>query len=68
MRINVIYDRENKEKTIKLASNSSVKNLLNKMKVNPVTVIASKDGNVITEDEKLKDKDKIRLISVISGG
>jgi|TARA_Y100000310_G_C20560678_1_gene752892 sulfur carrier protein ThiS len=68
MQINISYDRENKEKTIELDSNSSVKDLLAKMKINPVTVIVSKDDTVVTEDEKLNDKDNIRLISVISGG
>ena len=68
MQINVFYDRENKEKTIDLDENSSVKDLLTKMNINPVTVIVSKDNNILTEDEKLNDKDKIKLISVISGG
>ena len=68
MQINVFFDRENKEKTIELDINSSVKDLLTKMNVNPVTVIVSRDDNIITEDEKVNDSDKIRLISVISGG
>ena len=68
MQINVFFDRENKEKTIELDINSSVKDLLAKMDVNPVTVIVSRDDNIITEDEKVNDSDKIKLISVISGG
>ena len=68
MKINVFYDRESKEKTIELDSNLSVKYLLAKMEINPVTVIVSKNDAIITEDEKLNDKDSIRLISVISGG
>ena len=68
MQINVFFDRENKEKTIELDINSSVKDLLTKMNVNPVTVIVSRDDNIITEDEKVNDSDKIKLISVISGG
>ncbi len=68
MKINVFYDLENKEKTIELDSNLSVKYLLAKMEINPVTVIVSKNDAIITEDEKLNDKDSIRLISVISGG
>ena len=68
MQINVFFDRENKEKTIKLDVNSSVKDLLSKMNINPVTVIVSKDNNIIMENEKINDKDKIKLISVISGG
>ena len=68
MKINISYDREKKEKTLELANNSSVRDLLEKMKINPVTIIVSRDGNIITENENLKDKDKIRIISVISGG
>ena len=68
MQINVFFDRENKEKTIELDINSSLKDLLTKMNVNPVTVIVSRDDNIITEDEKVNDSDKIKLISVISGG
>ena len=68
MQINVFFDRENEEKTIELDVNSSVKDLLSKMDINPVTVIVSKDNNIIMENEKINDKDKIKLISVISGG
>ena len=68
MQINVFYDREKKEKDIELDENSSIKDLLTKMNINPVTVIVSRDDNIILENEKLSDKDKIKLISVISGG
>ena len=68
MKLKVFYDRENKEKTIELDNNLSVKDLLNKMNINPVTVIVSKNSNIILEDEKLNDEDDIKIISVISGG
>ena len=68
MQINVFFDRENKEKTIELDINSTVKDLLSKMNIKHVTVIVSKDNNIIMENEKINDKDKIKLISVISGG
>lgn len=68
MQISVFFDRENKERTIEVSRNASVKDLLNKMNVNPVTVIVSRGNDIITEDEKVNDKDKIRLFSVISGG
>ena len=44
------------------------KDLLKKMEINPVTVIVSRNNDVVLEDEKLKDKDDIKIISVISGG
>ena len=68
MKLKVFYDRENKEKTIELDNNLSVKDLLKKMNINPVTVIVSKNNNIILEDEKLNDNDDIKIISVISGG
>jgi len=68
MQINVHYDRKKEEKSIELDDNSSIKDLLAKMSINPVTVIVSKENNIILEDENLKDNDKIRIISVISGG
>ncbi|MBW2975820.1 MoaD/ThiS family protein [Candidatus Woesearchaeota archaeon] len=68
MQIAIFYDRWDKSRAIKLAGNPSVKDLLEKMKLNPVTVIISRNNTIITEEEKLKDRDKIRLISVVSGG
>lgn len=68
MQVTVFYDRENKEKSIEVGKNMLVKDLLAKMGINPVTVIVSRDNNIITEDETIQNNDKIRLISVISGG
>ena len=68
MKLKVFYDRENKEKTIELGNNTTVKDLLKKMEINPVTVIVSKNNNIIMEDEKLNEKDDTKIISVISGG
>tara|TARA_Y100000310_G_scaffold315021_1_gene365100 strand:- start:52 stop:258 length:207 start_codon:yes stop_codon:yes gene_type:complete len=68
MKIKVFYDKENKETEIELENNSNVKDLLSKMDINPETVIVSKNNNIILKEEKLQDKDDIKLISVISGG
>ena len=68
MNVKVVYDREKKEKNLEIDSNATVKDLLAKMDINPVTVIVSKNNDVILEDEKLEDNDDIKIISVISGG
>ena len=68
MKLKVFYDRENKEKTIILGDNLTVKDLLARLNINPVTVIVSKNNELILEDEKLNDKDDVKIISVISGG
>ena len=66
--VNVFIDRENKSKKLELSRGSSAADLLNKLNINPVTVIVSRKNELILEDEKLKDKDNIKILSVISGG
>ena len=68
IKVNVFIDRENKNIKIELDNNFSVLDLLKKLKINPVTVIVSRNSELILEDEKLKDKDEIKILSVISGG
>jgi len=41
---------------------------LEKIDVLPESVIAARDGDLILEDEILKDGDVIKLVAVISGG
>jgi sulfur carrier protein ThiS len=41
---------------------------LHKINVVPESVIATRDGEMILEDEILKDGDVVKLIAVISGG
>ena len=41
---------------------------LQKMNVLPESVIATREGEMILEDEILKDGDVVKLIAVISGG
>lgn len=47
---------------------NTVAGLLEKLKINPVTVIVVKNGCLVTEDEKLSAKDKVKILSVVSGG
>jgi len=41
---------------------------LRKINVIPESVIATRDGEMILDDEILKDGDVVKLIAVISGG
>jgi sulfur carrier protein ThiS len=36
--------------------------------LNPEAVLAVRDGELITEDTRLRDGDEVRLVAVISGG
>ena len=66
--ISVFIDRENKNTKLELDNNSIVIDLLKKLNINPVTVIVSRNNELILEDEKLKNEDEIKILSVISGG
>lgn len=46
----------------------SVGALLKKLNINPVTVLIVKNGTLVTEDSKLTEKDKVKILSVVSGG
>ncbi len=46
----------------------SVGQLLSRLKINPETILVVKNGTVVTEDEKLNNKDTVKILSVISGG
>lgn len=68
VKVNVFIDRENKNTALELSSDSVVADLLKKLDINPVTVIVSRDNELILENEKLNNNDEIRILSVISGG
>lgn len=66
--VTVFIDRENKHAKLELDSSSIVSDLLKKLNVNPVTVIVTRNSELILENEKLKNDDEIKIMSVISGG
>ena len=66
--LNVFIDKTNKNTKLGLENNSLIIDLLKKLNINPVTVIVSRNNELILEDERLNDKDDIRILSVISGG
>lgn len=61
----VFIERTNEYKEVEA---STVREILEKLKVNPTVVIITKNNELVTEEEKVTSKDKIKLISVISGG
>ena len=66
--INVFVDKNNKNSKFELNDSSKVADLLKELNINPVTVIVSRNNELILEDEKLDDNDEIKILSVISGG
>lgn len=68
MKINVSYDREKRKGQMELDDQTNVQTLLKTMEINPVTVIVSRNGEMILEEEQLNDGDSVKIFSVISGG
>ena len=62
--IKLIYRKQEWE----LESNLSVRQAIEAVGLNPQSVLAVRDGELITEDTPLSDGDEIRLVAVISGG
>ena len=68
IKVNIFVDRNNLNKTLELDKNSIVSDLLKSLNINPVTVIVSRNNELILEDEILKNNDEVKILSVISGG
>ena len=62
-----IYIERTDEKRI-LKFDGKVSALLERLKINPETVVVVKNNKVVTEEENLKNNDNIEILSVISGG
>ncbi|MBI3033603.1 MoaD/ThiS family protein [Candidatus Woesearchaeota archaeon] len=52
----------------KLEFNGTVSELLALLKINPETVLVARDDELVTPADRLSNKDKVKILSVISGG
>ncbi|MBP2173125.1 MoaD/ThiS family protein [Methanococcus voltae] len=64
--IKVIVNYNNQEKTIEIEENSTVNNLINLMDLEDVLIV--KSGEILSDDDILKNNDKLRILPVVSGG
>lgn len=61
------YTFQDREKTIELEK-PTVKSLLEKLEINPETVLVSRNKEIVLSSQKLDSKDLVEIIQVISGG
>ena len=61
----VFIERTNEHIEVKA---TTLKDMLKELKINPTTVIITKNSELVTEDEEINNKDEIKFLSVISGG
>jgi sulfur carrier protein ThiS len=57
-----------RDKQYEVRAGMTVRHALEKIGIELESVLATRDGELITEDEILKEGDLIKLIAVISGG
>jgi sulfur carrier protein ThiS len=55
-------------KHMKIKFSGKATSLLKKLKLNPATVLVVKNGELVADTEPLSNSDRIRILSVISGG
>lgn len=57
-----------KNKETRIVESDSVKDIAKKLNLNLDEFIIVRDNELVSENVKLKDKDEIKFLSVISGG
>jgi len=67
MELTVYFEKEQSTKKIKF-SGQTVEQLLHFLKINSEIILVTRKNEILTLDEKLKHKDKLEILSVVSGG
>ena len=67
MELTIFNEKENTTENISFNGNT-VQELLQQLKINSETVLVIRNKEVLTEEESLKENEKIDILSVISGG
>jgi sulfur carrier protein ThiS len=57
-----------RDKEWELEGRHRVRNAIKAVGLVPQTVLAVRDGKLLTEDVMLKEEDEVKLVAVISGG
>ena len=66
--ITLTIERTKKKIRIALPAGSTVKDAISRAGVNPVEVVPAVNNEIVTESYKIRNNDKIELLSVVSGG
>lgn len=57
-----------RDQVFEVKAGMTIRSALVKVGIEPNSVLATRDGELVTDDELLIEDDKIKLIAVISGG
>ncbi len=64
----VTIEYEGKMKKVVAKRGMLIRDALSEADVNPETVIVKRDGEIVPDEEKVKDKDKLIALRIVSGG
>jgi thiamine biosynthesis protein ThiS len=57
-----------RNKKFEVKENSTARDALKKINIDPESVLISVNGNLVTDDVVLREGDAVKLVAVISGG
>lgn len=57
-----------RDKAYEVPAGTTLRAALDRAGISPETILATRDGEMITDDEIVRKDDQIRLVAVISGG
>lgn len=61
----ILPDRSCKELHI---SEGTIEDILKDLKINPVEVIVARNGKVVSELDRIEERDELKIIRVVHGG
>lgn len=57
-----------RDKTYEVPAGITIRDALIRLQIEPDTVLPTRDGELLTDDEQVREGETIRLVRVISGG
>lgn len=64
----IFIERENKTVNLEIDGEQTIKRILKKLNLSTESVIIIKNNDISLEDELVSNTDKLKLLSVVSGG
>jgi len=57
-----------RDKIYEVPAGMTIRDALHRLAIEPESVLAIRDGELVTDDETLREGEVVRLVAVISGG
>lgn len=64
----IYLERENRIINLELKKSKRLKDILDDLNITISSVILTKNGEITLEDDEILDSDKVKILSVVSGG